>query len=232
MGDWVYAINTLNNVSSIEAVNAKTKESKMVDEPGAHFTTLIATAGKVFAISQKPDEQDPEKMREFVTMSVFTPELQFIRSMDITNIGRSTGQYCEDERFLYLTIRRTAEDRETGKILKVDKETYAIEEIPLPDHYPFAMIPYQDHFVLTYYDPVHNVGSKVAIIDKEGNELSRADLQIQVSIAEIMGDQLVIANDHSVSLYSLPDFKRLKEYPFELKHQPFHFYTMQLLILD
>lgn len=228
IGEHVYAVNTLNGDSYLESFNVGTKESNTIKIDQIYMDPIIAAGDKLFTFSVQFDVTNPETPeRQKVTMRVYSSELQLLKTIDISEYGIPTSKYLEDDTSLYVTVSYSAEDSPVSKILKINKQTYEIEEISLEEEYPFDIYQYDNKLLITHYDPVQISGSKVSFLDDEGKE-TYTDLGVPLTSTGIIGDKFVVANNSGIRLYSLPDFELLKEYELSIDERSYVSYVLMV----
>ena len=119
--------------------------------------------------------------------------------------------YLEDEDNLYVTVNSNANTKPVGKILKINTSTFKISEFETKKNTPYSIFKYGNRFILTYYDQIINKGTEVSIWDESGNE-QIFDLGMPLTLAGVMNDKFVAANNKSIKIFSIPDFNLIKEY--------------------
>lgn len=209
IGNNVYAINTLNGDSCLESYDVVSKKRNSVILEKVYLETVIASSGKLFCFVRKLNYSDSEEAKTM--LNVYTPSLDLEAEIDLTEYGNPTSMYLEDEDNLYVTVNRNANIKPVGKILKINKSTFEISEFTTKKDIPYNIFKFEDKFILTYYDPVINEGTEVSIWDENGNE-QIFDLGMLLTVAGVMNDKFVAANNKSIKIFSIPDFNLIKEY--------------------
>lgn len=207
IGENIYAINTLNGDSYLESYNQSTKESKHIVIKNAYLKSIVASSEKLYCFIVSSHENNTKSIQ----MNVYTPDLQLIKQTNISDIGIPTKKYCEDEESLYLTVNLDKNDKLIGKILIVNKVDLTVSELVTSETGINDIYKYKDGLIFTYYDPVQIEGTKVSLRDKNGSE-KIFDLGVKLTITSVIGDKFVIANNQMIRIYSIPDFKVLKEH--------------------
>ena len=65
--------------------------------------------------------------------------------------------------------------------------------------------------MITNYDPVEVKGTKVSVIDEEGRLYKDIELNNELSLTQIYGKYLVVANLQKLSLYDINTFELKRE---------------------
>lgn len=209
IGNNVYAVNTLNGDSYLELYDVVSKKRNSVILEKVYLETIIASSNKLFCFVRKLNYSDLEE--EKTMLNVYTPSLDLEAEIDLTKYGNPTSMYIEDEDSLYVTVNRNANIKPVGKILKINKSTFKINEFITKKDTPHSIFKFKDKFILTYYDPVINEGTEVSIWDENGNE-QIIDLGMLLTVSGVMNDKFVSANNKSIKIFSIPDFNLIKEY--------------------
>lgn len=207
IGENVYAINTLNGDSYLESYNKSTKRNNHITIKNVYLKSITAASEKLYCFAIGSQENDTKDIK----MNVYTPDLQLIEQIDISDIGIPTKKYCEDEENLYFTVNLDKNENQIGKILIVSKSDLTVKEMVTSETGVNDIYKYKDGLILTYYDPVQIEGTKVSVMDKNGFE-KFFDLGVPLTITSIIGDKFVVANNQMVRVYSISDFKLLKEH--------------------
>lgn len=209
IGNNVYAINTLNGDSYLESYDVVSKKRNSVILEKVYLETVIASSDKLFCFVRKLNYSDSEEAKTM--LNVYTPSLDLEAEIDLTEYGNPTSMYLEDEDNLYVTVNRNANIKPVGKILKINKSTFKISEFITKKDIPYNIFKFGDRFILTYYDPVTNEGTEVSVWDENGNE-QIFDLKTPLTVAGVVNDKFVAANNNSIKIFSIPDFKLIKEH--------------------
>lgn len=209
IGNNVYAINTLNGDSYLESYDVVSKKRNSVVLEKVYLQTVIASSGKLFCVVRKFNYNNSEESKTM--LNVYTPSLDLEAEVDITEYGNPTSMYLEDEDNLYVTVNSNANTKPVGKILKINTSTFKISEFETKKNTPYSIFKYGNRFILTYYDQIINKGTEVSIWDESGNE-QIFDLGMPLTLAGVMNDKFVAANNKSIKIFSIPDFNLIKEY--------------------
>lgn len=209
IGNNVYAINTLNGDSYLESYDVVSKKRNSVILEKVYLETVIASSDKLFCFVRKLNYSDSEEAKTM--LNVYTPSLDLEAEIDLTEYGNPTSMYLEDEDNIYVTVNRNANIKPIGKILKINKSTFEISEFITKKDTPYSIFKFEDKFILTYYDPVINEGTEVSVWDESGNE-QIFDLKTPLTVAGVVNDKFVAANNNSIKIFSIPDFKLIKEH--------------------
>lgn len=226
IGNNVYAINTLNGDSYLESYDVVSKKSKSVVLEKVYLYSVIASSDKLFCFIRKFSFSDSEGDRSI--LNVYSPSLDLEAEIDITEYGNPTRMFVEDEDNLYLTVNRVSNAKPAGKILKINKSTFEITEFATKKDTPFNIFRFGDRFILTYYDPVINEGTEVSLWDESGKE-QFFDLGMLLTVACVVDDKFVAANNDSIKVFSIPDFNLVKEYELSIGNSN---YISALLLVD
>lgn len=214
IGEKVYSVSNLNGISYLEAWDKKEGTSKTVELPGSYLTCIFPGGNKLFAFDKNMDGDDSEE--NVYTMRVYSEDLRLLHKKDISSFGSLSGMAMDDGRNLYATVNLDEKGHPTGKIIKINEETYAIEEIGSSYIWPHAIYRYDDKLIVTHHDPVAAEGSEVSVIDPDGKE-KMIDLKVPLEATAMMGDRFIVANSKGVYQYELPSFKLLNSYPLQLE---------------
>lgn len=209
IGNNIYAINTLNGDSCLESYDVVSKKRKSIILEKAYLETIIASSNKLFCFVRKFNNNSSKEQESM--LNVYTPILDLEAEIDITEYGNPTRMYLEDEDNLYVTVNRNANIKPVGKILKINKSTFEISEFITKKDIPYNIFKFGDRFILTYYDPVTNEGTEVSVWDESGNE-QIFDLKTPLTVTGIVNDKFVAANNNSIKIFSIPDFKLIREH--------------------
>lgn len=207
IGENIYAINTLNGNSYLESYNKSTKESEHIIIKNGYLKSIAAASKKLYCFIIRSRENNTK----FIQMNVYTPDLQLIKQTDISDIGIPTKKYCEDAENLYFTVNLDKNEKQTGKILIVNKLDSTVSELATSETGVNDIYKYKDGLLFTYYDPVQIEGTKVSLRDQAGSE-KIFDLGMELTVTSVIGDKFVAANNQMMRIYSMPDFKVLKEH--------------------
>lgn len=151
--------------------------------------------------------------------------------MNITEYGMSSGKSWDDQDDLYVTFNRDCYDNSIGRILKIHKPTFEIQKFDSGEKDIFDIYKIGNQFLFTHYDPVVNRGGRISLWD--GNEEEKIlDLGVPLTLTGISRNRLVVANNDGIRLYSLEDFRLIKEQRIELDASKYHSYTSSLLFTD
>ena len=94
--------------------------------------------------------------------------------------------------------------------------------------FPNDIYKYGDQFIVTYFDPVQNIGTTVSVLDSAGRERN-IDLKTELALTAIKDEKFFVANNSGIQVYSIPDFKLLKEYSIDVKSSH---YASALLVVE
>ncbi|MDY5742204.1 MAG: hypothetical protein SPL15_04325 [Lachnospiraceae bacterium] len=225
IGNQVYAVNSGASDSCIESYNTKEHTNKIVQMDQTYLYSIIPADDRLLGFSTQA-ELGTTKSK--VTMNVFTSELQLLKEIDISNFGIPTRKYCEDDTDLYITVNYNNNDTSTGKILKINKKDYHIKEISLKQDFPNDIYKYGDHFIVKYFYRFQNIGTTVSVLDSAGRERN-IDLKTELALTAIKDEKFFVANNSGIQVYSIPDFKLLKEYSIDVKSSH---YASALLVVE
>lgn len=224
--DRVYAINTLNGVSCLEAWDKKNQSSKTVELPGVHFYCIFAGNHKLFAFDMQENPVDPNKY--ISTMHVYTSELNLLKEEDISEYGMLSGIGIADSEYLFVTVNVDEEYAPIGKILKIHQDNFTIEEISTSKDSPHAIYQYQQDLIVTHYDPVVDQGTQVSIIEPNGRETFK-DLKVTLTNTAIVENSFIVANQAGIYQFQLPSFELLNSYPLNVADG---YYVSAVLAVD
>ncbi len=224
----VYAINTLNFNSTIEAYDSKTKKSKSIVLEDVYVSSITASDNKLFCFVEDLQENASQK----VCLKVYDKDLNLLYNTDVSDCGMTVGKYCEDEENLYFPISADKYDKFVGRLLTVNKKTYDFDVKELKEKFQNDIYLYQDKWIITNFDLVGNEGTKITVLTKDGDE-TVIDLGTDVSLSALYKDQLIIANDLMICAFSLDDYSLLHKHELETpKTDSNYCYTSALIIRD
>lgn len=222
LGDNVYTINTLNGDSCLEMYRISDKKNLSIILNGVYIKSLVATTDKVYCVVV--DTRKKGSMTSF--LNVYTPNLELIKEIDISESGVPSQKYCEDKENIYFTLDTDKDDHRISRILQINKNDLSVEGRDIEEGDMASDIyKYNEGFIVTHYNPVTMNGTKVSVIDKQGAQ-KMIDLGMTLTLTEIIGDKFVVANNQMLRVYSIPDFKVLQEQKLDI---PSSFYVSALL---
>ena len=214
INDNVYAVNTLNDINYIEKYNMKTKESSQYKQQGDYFESIIAVDDKLFTIVKK--DNGLKDVDYNIYLYVFSKDLVLEKNIDITKFGQVNDKYYQDDENIYFTVGLDSFDNKVGRILKISKKDYHIDVMPTKEKMPFDIYFYNDKFIITHFDPVSCEGTKVSIIDKEGNE-KIYNLHMGLCSTGIYDGKLIVAGKDKIALFSIKDnMKKVAEKEYKI----------------
>lgn len=224
IGNDIYTVNTLDDISYIERYNADEKESSIIEIPKVYTYAIASFNDKLLAFNSKTLDDDTQ-----IYLNVYNKKLSLEKTIDLTSYGMTTGKCCEDSKYFYTTIAYSNSDKPVSKILRISKEDYSVSVLENIGFSPNDIYVYRDNLIVTNYDSVTNVGTTVRIMDKEGNLQKEIDLQKELTLTEIYKDFFIIANDDELQVYDLNTFKLL--WNRKLNTQEGH-YVSSIIICD
>lgn len=208
VGDRIYAVNTLNNDTYLEFYDRKSKKNRHIVRKNSHITSIIPIDNMVVSF-REVDTENPEK--KVILMEVYNKDLKLKYAKNITDYGSPGEDYCEDKNFFYLPVAYTAEDKSTGKILKINKKNFNVEEeIGVPEIKPDRIYIHNGEFIITDYDPVDDSGTSVMRL-KPGGKKKIIDLKTSLSLTYIFKGYFIVANDKIIQIHDIKDFKLIKK---------------------
>ena len=229
IGENVYAINTLNGVSTLERYHTLSQQSQKFEREGEVFNQITAASDKLYCFSMRYDPDNPDRF--LTTLRIFTPDLQMEKEIDLSEYGMTSGKALDDQEYLYVTVSHDSYDNRIGRILKINKSTYEIQKFDSEEGNVFDIFRAGDQFIFTHYDPVVNEGGRISIWDGKDSE-KIVDLETPLTLTGISGKRFVVANDNCIRLYSMDNFQLLKAQKIELDSRKYKFYTSSLLFVD
>ena len=152
-----------------------------------------------------------DKGSDSCTLRVMDKDLNIVKEISLTKFGRTTEMYCEDDSYMYFTMQISTDDKPISKILSIDKRNYDIKVIDIQAEQPSDIFKYEDKFLITNYNPVEVKGTKVSVVDEEGRLYKDIELNNELSLTQIYGKYLVVANLQKLSLYDINTFELKRE---------------------
>ena len=122
---------------------------------------------------------------------------------------------------MYFTMQISTDDKPISKILSIDKRNYDIKVIDIQAEQPSDIFKYEDKFLITNYNPVEVKGTKVSVVDEEGRLYKDIELNNELSLTQIYGKYLVVANLQKLSLYDINTFELKREVKLDIDSESY-----------
>lgn len=125
-----------------------------------------------------------------------------------------------------MPVAFTSENKSTGKILKINKKNFNIEEISVPEIKPDRIYIHNGEFLITDHDQVDGTGTRVMRLRPDGKK-KIIDLKTPISLSYIFKEYFIVANDEIIQIHDIKDFKLVKKIPLKDKDDS---YTSAILL--
>lgn len=223
IGKRVYAVNTLNNDTYLEFYDRKSKKNRHIVRKNSHIPSIIPIDNKIVGFRNEENENPKDTV---IFMEIYNRDLKLKYTKDITGYGFPGEDYCEDKHFFYLPVAFTSENKSTGKILKINKKNFNIEEISVPEIKPDRIYIHNGEFLITDHDQVDGTGTRVMRLRPDGKK-KIIDLKTPISLSYIFKEYFIVANDEIIQIHDIKDFKLVKKIPLKDKDDS---YTSAILL--
>ena len=195
---YVYAVNTMNGSSYIERYDKESHKNIIKEYKETYIYGIFPMSEKLLAFSITAD-----KGSDSCTLRVMDKDLNIVKEISLTKFGRTT------------------EDKPISKILSIDKRNYDIKVIDIQAEQPSDIFKYEDKFLITNYDPVEVKGTKVSVVDEEGRLYKDIELNNELSLTQLYGEYLVVANLQKLSLYDINTFELKREVKLDIDSESY-----------
>ena len=213
---YVYAVNTMNGSSYIERYDKESHKNIIKEYKETYIYGIFPMSEKLLAFSITAD-----KGLDSCTLRVMDKDLNIVKEISLTKFGRTTEMYCEDDSYMYFTMQISTDDKPISKILSIDKRNYDIKVIDIQAEQPSDIFKYEDKFLITNYNPVEVKGTKVSVVGEEGRLYKDIELNNELSLTQIYGKYLVVANLQKLSLYDINTFELKREVKLDIDSESY-----------
>ena len=213
---YVYAVNTMNGSSYIERYDKEYHKNIIKEYKETYIYGIFPMSEKLLAFSITAD-----KGLDSCTLRVMDKDLNIVKEISLTKFGRTTEMYCEDGSYMYFTMQISTDDKPISKILSIDKRNYDIKVIDIQAEQPSDIFKYEDKFLITNYNPVEVKGTKVSVVDEEGRLYKDIELNNELSLTQLYGEYLVVANLQKLSLYDINTFELKREVKLDIDSESY-----------
>lgn len=226
LGRYVFSLARDGRGCVIERFNRTNGKKKTLSLKNDDVYPIIAAGDKLYVFSRR-DYSETYDVEYKYTLKIYSEDMNLIKSIDISEFGGANGKFCEDDSFLYVSISEDKNEKNIGKILRIDKNTLEIEEIETSQNNPSDIFICDENLIVVYANS-DGEKSKIGIISNSGSErLYRLD--IFADVAGIKGDIIYMANGMEISGYSLKGGMK-KVYNKQIQIQDGHYVTALLVV--
>lgn len=207
--DYIYTSSNLNRVAYITRTNKSDNKSIQLAIDNIYITGLLAIEDKLYSFHDNGDGLN----RNFC-LDIYNQDLELLKTIEDSRYGADQYKYLYDkeDKVIYTTMQYDSDDEIYGLLLKIHTDTYEIESIDLKEEFPDAILDYKDTIIISHYNLVGCIGSKISLLDKKTQEFTTIDLERRVDYVDILENQLVVVNEETISLFDIDNnFKLIKE---------------------
>lgn len=198
--NYIYGVNTMNNISSIVKCNRKTKELSKVEISEVYISYIEVYKNELFAFGESYEE---EKMKSY--LYIFESNtLSILEKIDISNIG--FGQYytvMKDNKLYFPTsfsIEDTGE-QPINKLSEYNRESGDILTYNLEKNYPFQIIEYKEKLLITHFDPVAVKGNTISIFNVKDESSEVIEFSHNIEQIVLDDENIVILGNGYLYIY-------------------------------
>ncbi len=198
--DYIYGVNTMNNISNIVKCNRSTKELLKKEIPETYISYIEIYGDELFAFGEIEKEG---KMKSY--LYIFDSNtLDILEKIDISDIG--FGQYytaMKDNKLYFPTafLIEGVEDQPTNKLSEYSRESREIRTYDLKENYPFQIMEYKDRLLITHFDPVAVKGNMISIFDIKDGSSEVIEFNHNIEQLELDGENIIILGDGYLHKY-------------------------------
>lgn len=200
--EYIFACNTLNGISYINACDKKSKEVKTIKFPEI-FISKVICKNKLYAFGI-------EKKDDLIYSYLYImngKSLEVEKQIDLSSYGgvHYSASFIDD--LLYFPNPRDQFDNAGTSISCFDTKTNEIDNIDLGIEYPQDIVPYEDYLIVSHFDLVTGIGDKVTFYNTKTKESSHVTLGYSIYQMILKNDALYILDENSVYKYNIENCK-------------------------